>query len=131
MVWSLAYSSTPLIAAHSVEMLDIARVALRRNAARDVSGVLYFSDAAFFQVLEGAEADVEAIYESIRRDPRHEELTLLARGAVPARRFGGWAMRFCDASDNPHLRGLLERRPVTPEDISTTVQKRIEALLAP
>ena len=129
MLSSLTYASTPCILAHSTDMLDIARIALRKNAARNVTGALYYSDRLFFQVLEGERPDIDAIFESILRDPRHSDITLLHVGPLAARRFGGWAMRFCDGADHPHLRVQLERS--APPGDAAAVTSRIEALLAP
>jgi len=66
----------------------------RRNAERDVTGLLLHVDGSFIQVLEGTEEAVEEIYARIREDDRHEQLLILQRGPIEARRFDGWAMGF-------------------------------------
>jgi Sensors of blue-light using FAD len=65
-----------------------------RNRASSVSGCLMFDDVYFTQILEGGEPDVLNIFESIKRDPRHSEIKLLAADHVPVRRFTRWDMAY-------------------------------------
>ena len=44
------------------------------------------------QVLEGGRDEVNALYDTIVRDPRHERIVLLHYEEVPERHFAGWTM---------------------------------------
>ena len=65
-----------------------------RNAARGLSGLLLYVDAAFIQVLEGGAAEVEALFRRISADARHQRILVLKRGPIAQRRFADWAMGF-------------------------------------
>lgn len=62
------------------------------NKARGITGALLLGGGTFVQVLEGDEAAVRSLYDRIVRDPRHDAVSLLDTGAVPARLFSRWAM---------------------------------------
>lgn len=80
----------------------------RRNNARiRLVGGLYFADGCFFQVLEGREEDVEALYARLQHDPRHEDLQVLSRREIPEPEFRGWAMKH--VPDAPEVRALMAR----------------------
>lgn len=75
---------------------EVARIMIqsRRNNPRSgLVGALYFGDGCFFQVLEGPAAEVDALYQRLHEDPRHDDLRVLAREVVQRRSFAGWAMK--------------------------------------
>lgn len=76
------------------EQLEIAADAAVRNGRRHVSGYLIMGESFFVQFLEGKEEKIRTLFEKIRRDPRHEQVEVLAEGTAEARRFGAWAMGF-------------------------------------
>ncbi|WP_380178436.1 diguanylate phosphodiesterase [Kalamiella sp. sgz302252] len=75
---------------------NLAEKANQTNEAHSVTGILLFNGTHFFQVLEGPEEAVLAIYEGICRDPRHHNLVELMRDYAPARRFGNVGMELFD-----------------------------------
>ena len=77
-------------------LLDVSR---RNNAARGVTGALAYHDHAFIQVLEGPEAQVEALLATIARDDRHTGMMVYERTGIDGRAFGGWSMGWVRASD--------------------------------
>ncbi|CAD5354881.1 diguanylate phosphodiesterase [Enterobacter cancerogenus] len=75
---------------------DMVGVANRKNHDADVTGILLFNGTHFFQLLEGPEASVLAIYQNICRDPRHHNLVELLCDHGPSRRFGNVGMELFD-----------------------------------
>ena len=75
---------------------DMVAAANSTNQYASVSGILLFNGTHFFQLLEGPEESVTAIYESICRDPRHHNLVELLRDHGPSRRFGNVGMELFD-----------------------------------
>jgi hypothetical protein len=71
---------------------EIARDAATKNAANGVTGVLVYTPSLFIQVLEGQQHDVEATFARIEKDPRHQQLRVLAAQEVDASEFDAWAM---------------------------------------
>ena len=63
-----------------------------KNPARGITGVLCYSGEIFLQVLEGGRDAVCETFNTIVRDARHEQVTLLQFEEISERRFGGWTM---------------------------------------
>lgn len=78
------------------DLAEIVTVARARNQATGLTGCLHYEDGLFFQWLEGPAPDLWRVVDSIRRDPRHRELTVLEQGPLAGRRFQSWRMRFSD-----------------------------------
>ena len=74
----LTYVSKLNVALDDEQILEIGRLASANNRAIDVTGILISVRDYFFQILEGEEAIVDALLEKIKRDPRHNELTILS-----------------------------------------------------
>jgi len=74
----------------------LAEKANQVNELNSVTGILLFNGTHFFQVLEGPEEAVLAIYQAICQDPRHHNLVELMRDYAPARRFGNVGMELFD-----------------------------------
>ena len=70
-------------------ILDVSR---RNNARNGVSGALMFNAGLFAQALEGKLAAVEATFERIQCDARHDDVRILQFEPVAARRFDAWSM---------------------------------------
>lgn len=80
------------------ELADLLTQARQNNARRGLTGMLLHAEGSFFQVLEGPVAVVDALYETIERDPRHTQVTLVIREPIPKRSFDSWTMGFYQAS---------------------------------
>lgn len=71
-----------------------------RNAALDVTGVLFAQDGRFLSALEGPKDRVRQIYGAISCDPRHTALAVISDRPTTVRRFGDWTVCCgCFASD--------------------------------
>jgi len=98
----LIYASTAVQNFSEDELLSLLGKARARNQERNITGLLLYSpgeaadQGTFVQFLEGARADVQALYVRIIRDPRHRECTLLKEGTNFDRRFAEWTMGFRD-----------------------------------
>ena len=64
------------------------------NLEHGITGVLctYPQGNLFLQVLEGSRAEVNQLYATIVRDPRHRDVTLLDYAEIGERRFATWRM---------------------------------------
>jgi hypothetical protein len=89
----LAYRSRATAPPTDADLDELLRTAQARNHAHGVTGILVYDDGHFMQWLEGPRAAVGRIWDSIRRDPRHDDFTILRQQAVPKRFFTGWDMR--------------------------------------
>ena len=80
----------------------------QNNGQVDITGILLFDSGAFFQVLEGEESLVEALYKKIEADPRHSRVTKLIAEPIEERAFGQWSMGYPKVSkkDLENIPGL-------------------------
>ena len=96
-------------AAEGVDDAEVGRIielSQRRNAARDITGVLVFGSGVFFQWIEGPPAQVENLIASLHGDPRHHDIVTLDRSVEKrARLYPDWEMERVGADD---IRAVLE-----------------------
>lgn len=76
----------------------IVATSVSRNRELDVTGALVFTEKHFAQYLEGPAEGVQALMDSIRRDPRHEDVRIIFDKPLHARRFPTWAMAYAGPS---------------------------------
>ena len=96
-LYRLVYASSasgPLFA----DKLDRILFQARHNNARSgLTGILLFQEGRFLQVLEGARQAVLDVVERIRRDKRHQNLTILEWGPVETQVFPHTPMAWLSA----------------------------------
>lgn len=89
--------------------------AAQLNQKLGLSGVLFYENQHFGQILEGPRAEVTKIWEKIQRDLRHQEVRLLKMEEIKERSFPAWSMRFFLAKEilakMPNLTGVLDGLP--------------------
>lgn len=127
----LIYASAAARPFAKQELVSLLEVSRERNAARGVTGMLLYTDATFFQVLEGEEADVVALFDHISRDPRHGRMVTIARESIPVRSFGSWSMGFREIGP-AEIRNLVGFSPAmhVGDALMTIDQGRARKLLA-
>lgn len=101
------------------------------NARRGLVGALYFGDGCFFQCLEGRTLEVDRLYATLLRDPRHTDLQVLSRRAIPHTSFSTWAMKYVplDAEMKALMRELGMDR-FDPYRFDTATVNRVLDMLA-
>lgn len=83
------------------QLLDKARA---HNASQGITGMMIYHRREFMQLLEGEPSAVEALYDRIASDPRHQQLRKIWDGPIRERGFADWGMAFV-APDELALRG--------------------------
>lgn len=96
MLSTLIYRSRIRQALHGAELEQLMHAARQRNRAMRITGILLFDGHHFVQLLEGPDDALHSLYESIRRDPRHDSVVQLLLDHAPARRFEGDEMAMLD-----------------------------------
>lgn len=76
------------------ELLDLLKECRRNNSINGLTGVLLYYDECFIQVLEGPEQTVQKVFNLIKKDPRHKNITELTRNFISERQFEDWSMGF-------------------------------------
>ena len=64
----------------------------RNNPANGITGVLVATETEFLQVLEGPFEPLNATFERIEADTRHERIQLISFIEIEERKFADWAM---------------------------------------
>ena len=88
----IAYASTLKPGGDTTLLDQILTASQRNNDAQDITGCLGIEGRNIIQIIEGPPAAVEALFEVIRADPRHEGIVLLHRQERQERLFPGWRM---------------------------------------
>lgn len=96
---SLSYVSDAAEEFGILSLMQMVDQASRRNKTLNVTGALSFDNGRFGQILEGKPKDVETIWESILKDPRHTNIVSLGMKKINARRFANWSMRLCNRDE--------------------------------
>jgi Sensors of blue-light using FAD len=86
------------------ELAQLLEKARAHNAAQDITGMMVYHRREFMQLLEGEQATVQALYDRIASDPRHQQLRKIWDGPIEQRGFTDWGMAFV-APDELDLRG--------------------------
>jgi hypothetical protein len=98
MTYQIIYASDSSIPMQADDLEDLLEQARERNARRGITGALVYVDGVFLQILEGEAATIKALMAKIAIDLRHEAVTVLQEGEVPAPRFSDWTMAYVGAT---------------------------------
>ena len=112
---SLIYISrrTSPLAELGAEVNDIVTVARSRNKKLGVTGALVATPLHFAQVLEGPEAALKELMDSILRDKRHFITDIVDLDAKPHRDFAGWSLAY--HGDSNYVSTMLSDAIAAPE----------------
>jgi hypothetical protein len=89
---SLIYKSRCRVKADWDLVESILVSSARNNPSDDLTGVLVVTETHFLQVLEGPFEPLNATFERIARDTRHEGTQLISFTQIKERKFADWAM---------------------------------------
>ena len=92
MMVRLLYASKAADNVSQEELLKILSQSKANNPESGITGVLCSSGRIFLQVLEGGRMQVNALYNHIAADPRHEDVAILSYEEISERKFSGWSM---------------------------------------
>ena len=96
MVHSLVYVSAADRALTGVDLQRLLVQSRRDNGANEVTGLLLYRAGTFLQFIEGSEATVEDLFETIVADERHHDVVLVRRRSQDRRQFPDWTMAYGD-----------------------------------
>ena len=96
MLLTLVYRSHVSEHVKSASLEGLVAQASIKNEISGITGILLFDGTHFFQLLEGPEDAVDALYSTICRDRRHHNVVELMRDYAPSRRFGNVGMELFD-----------------------------------
>ena len=94
----LVYASKISAQFNEKDIVDILECARENNTKNHVTGLLCFSSSYFLQCLEGSRRSVNAIYQQILKDKRHENIVMLNYQEIIKREFSVWSMGYVPAT---------------------------------
>lgn len=104
MLVRLLYASRTRSKLTPKELEQILVSSRRHNPETGITGILCYGGDVFLQVLEGGRDAVNALYNQIVQDRRHQHVVMLHYEEVTERRFAGWTMGQVNlAKINPSL----------------------------
>lgn len=123
MIHRIIYASSAKSGLTKKDIEDILDVCRRNNSTLNITGVLFFSDGEFVQVLEGRKSDIQDLFSKISKDDRHENIEILIDEDVDNRYFSQWAMAYAvmDENDFRSIGGSFDIRTIS--DFKTYLQR--------
>jgi hypothetical protein len=120
MLVRLLYASRAAQSVTQATIESIMQQSREHNPAQGITGVLCYGGDVYMQVLEGGRSAVNALYNRIVADARHQEVMLLNYEEVGERRFAAWTMGQVNlAKVNPStLLRYLEKPELDPFAVS-------------
>ncbi len=102
MLYHLIYVSKAVSPLSGEALNYLLQQARRNNEADGITGMLLYVErhmmsqitARFMQVIEGDEADITSLFDKIKIDSRHHQITVLQQGNIGVRSFNDWVMGF-------------------------------------
>ena len=90
----LIYASAAAPGVDAAAVKTILRAARINNGQKAVTGMLLYTAGSFFQVLEGDESTLSALFTIISADPRHTNVTTIIQEPIAQRSFSDWTMGY-------------------------------------
>ena len=108
-------------------LMNLLEDAVHKNKRAGVTGVLFYDNGIFGQIMEGYPQHLERIWYSISKDPRHKDIQILGINSLPKRRFSNWSMKFYGSDEIsqyvPELKmGLKDAAASLPAEILTLMR---------
>ncbi len=105
----------------NADIKDIIMTSRRKNAAANVTGILFADGGYYVQALEGRRSRVTKTYNRIASDVRHSNLLIVSCIDIRERMFAGWSMALhgdMSASVREQMRGFFSLNSFDPENIT-------------
>lgn len=113
-IYSLVYLSTASLSSEN-ELADILTKSRQNNPSLGITGMLFYAEGIFLQVLEGKKEAVEDLYNKILNDKRHYGVFKVLSTVSEKRNFENWSMGFKTISKKELAQSLLEDNAVKDE----------------
>ena len=108
-------------------LMNLLEDAVHKNKRNGITGVLFYDNRIFGQIIEGYPQHVDLIWKAITADPRHLEVQVLGINTLQKRRFSNWSMKFHGSDEIsqyvPELKmGLKDTHDNLPSEILTLMR---------
>ena len=122
---ALVYRSRATAPQTDVDLFYLLAQARQKNDRAGLSGMLLYDRGWFFQWIEGPTESLGVTWNRIRRDPRHQDITVITDQPVPVRLFEDWHMRFAhrDRQHDAVFEGFVVADPDMLDDLHLNPEK--------
>ena len=110
-MYYLIYVSSASFPMSSDDLLFLLEQSREKNRRLGITGMLVYKDGCFIQMLEGDKQVVSELFETIKKDRRHKDVTKVITGDIQQRNFENWSMGFSNmdkVGDFPTLNEYLD-----------------------
>ena len=76
------------------ELFELLEEVRGKNTKIEITGMLLYKGGNFLQMLEGEKEIVEALFQTIKKDPRHKDIVTVMEDETEKRIFETWSMGF-------------------------------------
>lgn len=122
----LTYKSLATTNPTPADLKAMVSKARARNRELGITGMLLFEDGCFLQTLEGPPDQLDMVWDSIKRDPRHRDIQVLSEHVVNNRLFSAWDLMLYDRQ---HDRAKGAASTATPPAVARTINKLVRLAL--
>lgn len=108
-------------------LMNLLEDAVHKNKRNGITGVLFYDNCIFGQIIEGYPQYVDLIWKAISADPRHKAIQVPDINTLLKRRFSNWSMKFYGSDEIsqyvPELKmGLKDTSITLPSEILTLMR---------
>jgi Sensors of blue-light using FAD len=96
---SLVFASSAVRLFSHEELVGLLRLSRTNNARLGITGMLLYDSGNFIQAIEGPRDNVDKLFERIRVDPRHKQVTVIMDVPLGERQFKSYTMGFINGAD--------------------------------
>ncbi len=102
------------------QLTELMKVSQRNNQAQGITGALIFDQLWFIQALEGERSKILALYEHLKDDERHANVSMAALEDVEERIFGNWWMGLLTRNEHtlPAFEPYLRKSKLNPSEMT-------------
>jgi hypothetical protein len=94
MTHCIVYFSTSFGLFREEDLIDLLHQCRKHNHKANITGVLFYVQGSIIQVIEGSPEAVESLFDRIKQDRRHKNLTCVVNQRIEERLFANWSMSY-------------------------------------
>lgn len=87
---------------------QIISYAILNNKKLGITGAITFDGNDFAQILEGEKSVVLNLFEKIKADPRHDNVSIIKNQDIETRHYEEWAMKHLDSANYDELVRVMD-----------------------
>jgi len=128
MRFAISYLSTANRDLNQEEVAELLELTQIRNNNAGVNGLLIYSDGNFFEVIEGEESKIKALFENIKEDPRHRNIMMVFEKNIDKPLFDDKEANFI-SENTKHRQMEVENFLYYIKDLDESTQKAVKNIL--